>query len=310
MTEGIDKRQSPRRPLNERVFAYVDGARVDVESSNVSRGGLFVKTRRAEEIPLGARLVLVFHSPDALRHKIFLVAQVRRHQTAPVMGVGLSWEKAITPGSAQALATFLNKILDIRVEVIEAKIVPETGGSRHVYFFDPEPPGSERAADDPIRVVVGGPTTPAPTDAMPQWTPPPPPPDAEDVAPGEEDNEPLTEQVHMDRLLAPAQVQAALQVAGHLLRGVVTSLGVYSFVFETDMMVGGPFDDVSVLLTIPVRGASHEIECRCRMTTIIPKTVPGHVSLEFDFIHVDEGPTVGVLHAYVRWLHATSVASS
>jgi hypothetical protein len=314
MSDGIDNRQFQRRPLNERVFAYIDGQRVDVQSANVSFGGLFVKTRRAEKIPLGARLALVFHTPDAVRNKIYLVAKVRRHQSEPVAGVGLSWEKATTVGSAQALARFLNKILRIRAEVIETKIVPEDGSNRNVYYFSQNVREAAEGETPPVQVVEGKKTAPAPTTAMPAWTPPPPPDDATDGAEDTSEDEsitgPLTEQIQVDRLLAPARFDATLLVAGHLLRGTVTSIGVFSFVFDTSMTMAGPFDDVTILLALPVEGVSHEIQCRCRMTAIVPSSVPGRIGLEFDFNHVDEGATVGVLQAYVRWLHTTSVANS
>lgn len=126
MAAATDKRKHPRWDVDKEIFCYVDGDRLDARSGNISLGGMFLCTDRAESIPMDSLVGLVFRSSEVEQHTTFLFGKVVRKQEFPDEGVGLMWEKAVTVGPPEMLVTFLKRLFSIE----RPTIIEETAGPK------------------------------------------------------------------------------------------------------------------------------------------------------------------------------------
>ncbi len=180
-----ERRQHPRRVLDEDVLAYLDGDRLDAHTGNISEGGLYLRCSRPEEFPLGASVALVFHDPVPPGGEVFLVARVVRHQPGVDGGVGMQWDRAVVAGSADPLRRVVRRLFGINDPVLEVRMLPDRGGRQHTFRFtrrDEWPAGRKvvetpRAAPPPDVVRPQRPVAPPPQaprpPARPFVTPPP-----------------------------------------------------------------------------------------------------------------------------------------
>ena len=297
MIDSANRRQYERHPLAEPIVGYLDGQRFDVSSANVSQGGLFLRVAEPERILKGTRLALVFRRESALRDRIFLVARVVRHQADPA-GVGLQWVRAVTGGTADALARFLQTLLQLPAADVLARIEPEAGTGRIVYHF--VEPREIVATVLPAEVTARG-----VIETMPHLEPPPPPPDAEvPEAAG-----PITQQITVDAVRAPTRLPGVLRTPSKTVSGTVVALGARGLVMQVDALLTGPFDRLEVGVKLPVEGVQVAVAGLARLTAIEPLPA-GAVALDLAFEALDEGARPGVLRSYVRWLHHRSVTAA
>jgi len=298
MSESENRRQYERRPLAEKLFGYLDGQRFDLSSANISEGGLFLRFDAPERVALGTRLALVFRREQALRDRIFLVANVVRHQADPA-GLGLAWTKAVAGGERRNLARFLEMLLRLPYDTVMPAIQREPDSDRIVYRFPSaaEPVATVLPAEATARGVV---------EVAPRFEPPPPPPDAgqPDVA------GPVTQQITVDAVRAPARLAAALRTPSKTVRGTIVALGARGLVLEVASLLTGPFDRLEVGFKVPNQQGESTLTCVTRLVAVEPLDRPGVVALDLAIESLDEGSNIGVLRSYVRWLHHRAVIAN
>ena len=297
MPDSTNRRQFERRPLAEKVFGYLDGRRVDVSSANISEGGLFLRVPESAKVPLGTRFALVFRREDALRDRIFLVARVVRHQVEPA-GLGLAWVRAVTGGTAESLARFLERLVRLPAERVLSGIEPEAGSGCLVYRFatGAEPVAAVLPAEVTARGFVNG---------APGLEPPPPPADCDAADVGG----PVTQQIAIDAVRAPTKLRAALRTSSTIVPGTIVALGARGVVLEISSLFTGPFERLEIGFNIPADGVDRPVACAARLLAVEPLPRPGVVALDLAFDRVDEGAEPGLLGRYVRWLHHRSVTA-
>jgi hypothetical protein len=130
--EGNERRRDPRRPLDLEVFCYVDGARLDGWTADVSAGGLFLKTDVQQDIPQGVSVGLAFKAQDPGAAPVILFGRVVRRQDRDTRGVGIQWERAVTPGPPAELAKVLADVLGLEARDIRPC---DDGSGRSAYDF-------------------------------------------------------------------------------------------------------------------------------------------------------------------------------
>jgi hypothetical protein len=298
MQPSSDRRVHPRRALEESVFGYLDGRRIDAKTANISAGGVFVASRQAFSVPKGVLLGLVFQDQSTVRHRVFLFGRVVRHEEFPVPGVGLAFERAVTASPRAELVAFLMNVLGISRAEAETNTTDDEGGNRRVFVFDTGPtlsnsdvrPGEPRPAAPLKRAAVlqeyG--TTKAPDPAR---------------RPG-----PMTQQISVDGLRARTDLVGILDAGSRPFPVTVTNLGVKGATLDLETTLAGTLDDVALALDIPIRDASVPVRFRCRVEAIRARP-DGALTIEVVFRSCDEGSTPGVLQAYVRWLFQRSMSS-
>jgi hypothetical protein len=183
--ETQDRRQQPRRPLDEEVLAYLDGDRLDARTGNISEGGLYLRSSRPEEFPLGASVALVFRDPVPPSGEVFLVARVVRHQAGLEGGVGLRWDRAVTIGDAEPLRRVLRRLFKFNDPVLEVLQLPDRSARQHTYRFTrrDEWPAGRKVVDVPPAVPPPAPPPPRQAPEPQRVTEPPRGPDPQPPAP-------------------------------------------------------------------------------------------------------------------------------
>jgi hypothetical protein len=308
MAGDQDRRRFPRRPLAENILGYLDGTRFDIQSSNISVGGMFLRTHPGEVFPMGTRLALVFNRLEGPERRVLLVAQVVRRQEEPEPGVGLAWEKAVTAGAPAELTQVLERVIGARAEVIERKLVRETNTNHWVYSFaEPSPvPEGNAPAGGPALVVDAGRVPPVKARATPATVlhppPPPPAPPPSHAFPG-----PMTQQLEVERLRAPVSLRGKLSGKHATWPCTVRSLGLSAALVETEEPVAPPFERFALSIAFPVGSNQMELSATCRLESIEPARVAGVAALDLTFESIDEGPLEGFLRRYVRWAAQNSV---
>jgi len=302
---GSERRRFERWSLQEGVYCYIDGARVDARSTDISSGGMFFETNKL--ILPGTEVALVFRTQlDKGDRPIFLVGRVMRRQLRPVAGVGIRWERASTPAPPEALAGFLQAVLRLQPRGIHERPYGSSGIVQAVYEFplNQELLEGARVRDDDVPPpTVGGATferTEELEDTMPEdvITAPPdksPPPIA--------GAGPLTTQIAASGTDAPADLGARVQVKKTWISVHVSSLGSEHMFAETMNAEIEPGLEAQVRFDLPVKGGVAQVSCRCR---VVSRGKDFHTSAKgvlLEIIRVEEGKRPGIFASYVRWLH-------
>jgi len=292
-----DRRCHPRRPLEENVYGYVDGRRIDARTADISASGVFLASRQAASVPKGALLGIVFHDDSSVRHRIFVFGRVVRHEDFPRPGLGLAFEHAVTAGPRAELVAFLVNVVGVTRTLAELNTGDDEGGNRRVFVF-PSRATDGRAEPDP---TTAAPTAPLPRAAVLQEYAP-----ATSPEPGRRQG-PMTQQISVDGLRAKTDLLAIIDGGSRPFPATVTMLGVKGATVEIENALSGRLDDVGLSLDIPIRDASVPLRCRCRVMSLEPRP-SGAMRVDLAFQSVDESGTPGVLQAYVRWLFQRSMA--
>jgi len=276
-----EKRLHSRWEMDEPVYCYVDGDRMDAQTLDLSSGGMFLRTDQMA--PVGSKLVLVFKTQCATSEfPIYLVARVVRRQTKPV-GLGLVWIRATTKGPELQLAVFLRKMLRTQYPTVEKAPVGRKGTIQSVYEFSAK-------ARSSVQVQAGCTEAPGPG-----------------PAPLSQDTDgPLTRKTRRDNALAPASVRAGLVIRGERHDVYLSHLGMKEAWMTGADLPGSMGDAVQLIITVVLPGGASRVFCSCTVLETGRKG-SGQKTVKLRIGDVDEGRNEGVFYHYVRWLHFNAV---
>jgi len=306
---GSERRRYERRELNADVYCYLEGQRVDVRSTDVSVGGMFIETE--QPILPGTELAVVMKAQlTAGERPVFLSARVMRRQTQPVSGIGIRWENATTPGSTEVLKEFLRSMFGIEARRVEERPHGDAGLIQAVYVFPLGPDDFEGA--------------PGVEEAPPLFG------DGEDTLEGSDEDEeetiqelaedvkdaiaeqrrveagPLTQEINVGSSQAPTDLKAVLTVQQEEHPVRVTTLGTeHAFVTtNTDLAAGARLE---LRFGINARGGVAEVRVRAEVISAGRDHRSGRRGARIKFTRIDEGQHSGILRQYTRWLHFNSI---
>ena len=114
-----ERRRHPRKARRIPFYCYVNGARFDSDSVDISEGGTLLKTE--DDIPMDATVLVVprsnirrrGHAGEARAGRVVLVGKVVRKHGGDAPGVGVRWVKCVSRDGLDALHTLLSLLLDI-----------------------------------------------------------------------------------------------------------------------------------------------------------------------------------------------------
>lgn len=139
MDDPQDRRIHERKPLEKDVFCYIAGERLDASSSDISLGGMFIRTEHVEAIDEGGLVGLAFKAVLGHQHPVYLFGRVVRKQTSPRPGVALKWEYAISLEAPRKLAAFVRDLFGIEDVQVKMEPVGSGGKTKCVYLFPGAP---------------------------------------------------------------------------------------------------------------------------------------------------------------------------
>ena len=169
---GEERRRYERFTVEEEIFCYIGGERVEASRRDISVGGVFIRTPYAQKVAPGTVVGLVFQSYRGQERPVYLFGRVVRQQGAPDPGLGIQWEHAVTLGTPARLAAFLGETL--KIQNLSVRIEPMGEGRfRSIYVFPGAPksppplPDDLRQADPLLSPLRQGPP-PGPPGALSQ----------------------------------------------------------------------------------------------------------------------------------------------
>ena len=270
-----DRRNYERRLLGEDMYCYIDGARLDAASLDISQGGLFLTT--VQDIPMGAVVALVFKLHQRVGSPpVYMVGRVVRKQTEPYRGIGLHWLKAVAEHT-ESLEQFLTELLGMTKPIILSEGLGPLGEDMAVHYFPDVPAHSESA-------IVG--TVP----------------DSNSLAPTSPEPGPMTLKFKDDEQRAPADVDACLKVGDLTATVRVINLGRRAIFARSAFVPIAVEEPLEVQLTIPRKGGSAILSCNCRVVHVHNGDESDPPGLEMRILSVDEGNYAGLLERYLRYL--------
>ena len=325
-----ERRTTARRELDEDVYCYIESARHDARTRDISAGGMFLSSD--EDIPMGSLVAMVFRfQASSGSSPVFLMGRVVRRQGPPRAGVGLCWERAVCSGPPVLLALFLRSTLGVTADDIVRRPIGRNREVMSLHVFDPPPssaspgagagrggaslrtPTSERAeagergpsssaeprSAGPVVLVSGAVEPELRPAVMPSGV-------GLDRA-SIEDPGPLTVRTDSDAR-APADIPARVTFGGQTIAGRVSHLGLTGMFVATYFVPVEKSARLSVELSIRTRDGTEVIACQCRSAAIDDGSVTGSPGIDLDIIAADERSHPGLLRRYVKWLHHRSLA--
>ena len=130
-----ERREFPRQARSQEVHCYIDGVRVDARTMDMSASGAFVRMSQSRAVSMGSLVGLVFLRHPRMLQTTFMFGRVVRTQAAPVEGIALAWEKAVTVAPAEDLARFLETVFGIMSPEIRRETAGPRGTPRNVFAF-------------------------------------------------------------------------------------------------------------------------------------------------------------------------------
>ncbi len=304
---GSERRRYERRELKADVYCYIEGQRVDVSSSDISQGGMFIETE--QPVLPGTELAVVVKA-DLLegRRPVFLTARVMRRQAVPVKGIGVRWEKATTPGDEASLKEFLQKNLGINASGIEEQPHGDAGLVQAVYVFPLTKEDFDAApvVEDAPPLLGGGEDT---IDGL----------DDEEATIQDVDEElqselaarkaapgPLTQELAKGASQAPSDIKATLTLgrASHPVQ--ISSLGPENAFITTNTEME-PGAKLTLAFEITARGGAVDVTMRATVISLGRDYRSKRRGVLVRITKIDEGGQRGILHQYIRWLHFNSI---
>ncbi len=278
MDSGFERRQHARRPLDESVFCHIDGSRLHARSFDVSLGGMFLRTARHDQIPLGALVAVVFKGPLDPTQTVFLFARAVRQQATPVPGIGLTFEKAVASGSEDGLALFLKRMFGLQSPALRT-VEGDRGPKRCIYTFEPTREPAAPAAPRP---------------AAPVATPTPTPPAAE---------------VDVKTMRTPVNTPAEVEFAGDETTGTIRKIGVTGMLLETGRVPKQVGTTVNVRFQVSTRDGPKGIACSGRLASYEQGGTPPRYLLDLEIVEWNEGRNIGLVKRYLKWLYVRNLAN-
>ncbi|HOC99429.1 MAG TPA: PilZ domain-containing protein [Myxococcota bacterium] len=267
-----EKRTHFRRPLKVPVTCFVEGRKFEAEARDISRGGIFLETRDSSTIPMSAVVGLMFPG-DARDQSTFLFGRVARKEDGSHEGVGLSWEKAVSGGNADGLASLLTKMFGISNPKIQVE--RNHRGERSVFKFDCEtsrlndakPAGQPRiqaaTSRDQERSTHGSPGSSTDGDSVSCY---------------------IRGYLEENLVRYPA---------------LITRLGPRSALAHTTLKYDPRPMYADLIFSIPSKEGPVEVICKSEARQISAEE-PGTVA--FRFFSIEEGESRGLLRRYLAWL--------
>lgn len=273
MTEHANKREFPRRPLDEKIHTYIQGVRVDASTQDLSAGGMFFRTDA--EVPTGGLIALAFRRQAQLGKPIFLVGRVMRRQVDPPCGLGLKWVRAVTQAPPAELEWFLTSLLGIQDVEATQELVPGKWEMKTVYCFprDTEPAHAPAVFETPP--VVAHVDVPA--------------------------EGALTTRIGRQAARVPTSLECMLGIGNRRETARITHLGKRGLFVAT--AIPRPADDTPIAVRFHIRSGSKKVPITCQCKLLPPEhdeqDVPG---MDLQIEQLDEGGRTGLLDKYLRWL--------
>jgi len=295
---GAERRVFPRWKLEDSVYCYVEGDRLDAQSSDISSGGMFFRTRKV--ILPGKEVALVFRRQlGSGERPIFLVGRVMRRQVKPEPGVGLRWERAATPADPETLRRFLRDFLQVEAGRIEQKPCGDAGVVQSVFDF----PGIQPRQDAAATASEWEDTQPEPSAYEED--------DTDETLAGEEHTPeprpaslgPLTQQLAALGTHAPVDLEASARLGARSFDARVSSLGMTHLFLATRNHDAKDGDRIEVSFKVATRAGLAEIKCDCLVVAHGQDPRSGAKGLALHIVELDEGRERGLFGNYVRWLH-------
>ena len=277
MDSGFERRQHERRPLDESVFCHIDGSRLHARSCDVSLGGMFLRTTRHDQIPLGALVAVVFKGPLDPTQTVFLFARAVRQQTTPVPGIGLTFEKAVATGAEDGLALFLKRMFGLQSPALRT-VEGDRGPKRCIFTFEP------------VREAPAAP----PARAAPRPAASPPSPAAE---------------VDVKTMRTPVNTPAEIEFEGDESQGTIRKVGVTGMLLESGRVPKQIGTTVNVRFTVATREGSKPIGCAGRLASWEQGGSPPRYLLDLEIVEWDEGRNIGLVKRYLKWLYVRNLAN-
>ena len=294
MNDMTNRRQTPRRSLDEKIHTYIQGVRVDASTLDLSAGGVFFRTEK--DVPMGALIALAFRRQAQLGKPIFLVGRVARRQAEPIAGLGLQWVRAVSQAPPAELEWFLTSLLGITGVEATQEMVPGKWDMKSVYHF---PEATEAAHTS--AVFQSSEEAKAESD-KPDFTEKP----AVTAHAADENQGALTTRIGRQSSRAPASLECAIAVAGGKEMARITQLGQNSLFVATTLPRPKPATPIAVRFNIRSGSKTVPITCQCRLLTDEPGE-QGEQGFDLQIERLDEGDRKGLLEKYLRWLFFQSL---
>ncbi|MBM4397472.1 MAG: PilZ domain-containing protein [Deltaproteobacteria bacterium] len=304
MAVGRERRRFERFSLDEEVFCYVAGERIDACSRDISAGGMFLETRHAHAVEMGSIVGLVLQSYRGQERPVYLFGRVVRKQDQPNPGLGLQWEHAVTLATPGKLAGFLGNLF--KMPIVDVRLDPMSGGRfRSVYVFPGAPRDAPRIPED---ATDADPLPPrrAPEDGRSGWAARPGsaplPPDSRGA---------ISQMVRRSEITPMASLRAVVTAGGETHRdAVITRIDAIGFYVRTvsalRVRTGGPAT-VSFAIRTPSGTAEVTAQCVLARADDLPMGAPNAPAVESPghrllIRKLDEGRNKGIYERFVRWL--------
>lgn len=284
-----ERRRYPRRSLNKPVICYVEGARIDACTQNLSRGGVFLRLGSEASAAPGALVGMMISTPGQGRSSVFLFGRVIRVQALPFAGIALRWEKAVTAGTPQELHDFVKRVFGLLDSEITVEIVGKAGQQKSVFQLgrpgerDPEPPSQTKA---PVHVT-------AETHVV------------RSANPGV-----LSDMVDRKHRRVPVSIDAVGAAEGREFPLQITMLGTRSMAIDSPFRPTEARTPIIVSFKIVSRKGNAAVHCTCRVESQGKGTIDGIPGLGLSILRVDDGDNPGILDRYVKWLQFKALSET
>jgi hypothetical protein len=297
---GSEKRRHPRHKVQKDAHCYIDGFRVDVRTEDLSLGGMFLATPGPRPEP-ETQVAVVFGEHAGASHPTFLFGRVVRVQDEPVRGVGILWEKAVTVGSLEEHAVFLETTLGLTRNDVARRSSARASGNKWVYHF---PPPETTLAEEEIVVEAVPPAVVSSEgdDAAGTGT--------ADAEPGAIGTEPgtgsITSLIEKREVQSPASIDATLAWRSASLSVRISRIGTAGMFVVTPFMPVARNAAVAVRFLTSSDGRPLVFECTCHVVGVDP----GAPGLELEIESVDEGGADGMYKSFLKRLQFWSLAGA
>jgi len=316
--DGSERRLFPRRPLDEEFYCYLpNGERFDAISLDISAGGIFLATK--DDIAVETAITLVFKERPGVSQPVYLFGRVvRLKATEPNLGIGIEWERAVTAGAQEELASFLDDVLLIGNANVQLMENLETGLRQSFYAFPRYAVSSgdelaeyEEMEDDDTEEIHPASTsrrerlkagsTATGRAAGRSFSPPPGEAAGAGFTRSPEDGA-LTMQLSAGHLAMPTNLPAVALFGGEESPAKIAVLGQRAMSVDVFRAVRKSPENMRVKFELRVRGGMAGVECRCKVVAMGSSRTVGKTSFDLQVVGVDEGGSPGVLRSYIRWL--------
>ena len=311
MPARSDRRAFPRRPFDAAVFTYENGARFVAHPIDLSLGGAFLATEAVDRIAMGDLVSVVFGPETGTQPAVHLFARVMRRQRGSGKGVGVAWEKAVTTGTPEHLAAFLERTFGVRAASAERKVATGEGRFRSMFSFEPIQQAARRHRETIDSILNAGEVTPPVQRVAAATAPRKParfeirPPEAAHDVQGV-----LTAEMITGGERAPVDLEGTLRLDGVVYEVRVVELGVGSLEVVTADPVPESPRPADVSLDILYLDQTITVTVRGPVTRTRRVVGTRGFSLDVSIRQVDDGAAPGAWLRYAKWCYFQSLSDA